>query len=44
MQKLSEDDFDRRIEFCEEIMQKVNKEPTFLSKIFSGEATFELSR
>jgi len=24
-------------------MRKVNKEPTFSSKIFSGEATFELS-
>jgi len=32
VQELSEDDSDR-IEFCEDIMQKVNEEPAFLSKI-----------
>jgi len=44
VQELSENDFNRRIEFCEQIMQKINEEPAFLSKIvFSDEATFELS-
>lgn len=44
LQELSEDDYDRRIEFCETIMQKVDAVPDFTSKIvFSDEATFMLN-
>lgn len=44
VQELCEDDFDRRIEFCETIMEQNNRDPMFLSKVlFSDEATFLLN-
>lgn len=43
VQELSEDDFDRRVEFCETMMDRYVQEPNFLAKIvFSDEATFTL--
>ncbi|XP_025267674.1 uncharacterized protein LOC112639065 [Camponotus floridanus] len=44
VQELSEDDFDRRVEFCEDVMQRIDMDPEFATKIvFSDEATFELN-
>jgi len=43
IQKLSEN-FDRRVQFCDYIMEIINDEPLFLDNIvFSDEATFELT-
>lgn len=42
-QELAEDDFDRRTEFCEIMMDMINDDPLLLNNIvFSDEATFEL--
>lgn len=44
VQELIEDDLDRRLEFCEIMMDRCNANPQFLSKmVFSDEATFCLS-
>lgn len=44
VQELSEDDFDRRVEFCDVMMQMISDDPLLLNNIvFSDEATFELS-
>lgn len=44
VQELSEDDFDRRVEFCEIMMQMINDDPLLLNNIiFSDEATFQLN-
>jgi len=44
VQELSEDDFDRRIEFCEQMTELIIREPEILDNlIFSDEATFFLS-
>jgi len=45
VQELSEDDFDRRMQFCDLIMEMINDELLFLDNIvFSfDEATFELT-
>ena len=44
LQKLNEDDPDRRIEFCEEMMNRANADENFISSIcFSDEATFFLN-
>src|SRR5215467_5317971 len=44
VQELSEDDFDRRIEFCEEMMRRYDENHQFFNWIcFSDEATFELN-
>lgn len=44
LQELSEDDFDRRIEFCEVIMDKLNENVNFVTHIlFSDESTFCLN-
>lgn len=44
VQELMEDDFDRRVEFCEFMMEKNNRDPLFLKNVlFSDEATFLLS-
>lgn len=43
-QELSEDDFDRRIEFCDLMMEMIAEDPLLLNNIvFSDEATFELT-
>lgn len=43
-QELSEDDFDKRIEFCETMMAMIDDDPHLLNNIvFSDEATFELT-
>lgn len=43
LQELSEDDFDRRIEFSEIMMGKIDDDPLLINNIvFSDEATFEL--
>ncbi|KAJ4434512.1 hypothetical protein ANN_23074 [Periplaneta americana] len=43
-QQLSEDDPDRRMQFCELMMERINNNPTFLRQIiFSDEATFCLT-
>lgn len=44
-QELNEDDFDRRLEFSELMMERINQNPNFLSSllVFSDEATFQLS-
>jgi len=43
-QELSEDDFDRFVQFCDLIMEMLNNDPLFLDDIvFSDEATFELT-
>lgn len=40
-QRLSEDDYDRRIEFCEEMTQKIQNDPSLVRNIcFSDESTF----
>lgn len=36
-----EDDFDRRIQFCEELMHQCDDD--FLNFIFSDEATFQIN-
>lgn len=44
IQELSEDDFDRRTEFCETMMNMIDDDPLLLGNIvFSDEATFELT-
>ncbi|EFN89567.1 hypothetical protein EAI_05934, partial [Harpegnathos saltator] len=44
VQELSEDDFDRRIEFCDLMMEMIVDDPLLLNNIvFSDEATFELT-
>ncbi|XP_025264625.1 uncharacterized protein LOC112637997 [Camponotus floridanus] len=44
VQELSEDDFDRRVEFCEDVMQRIDMDPEFATKIvFSDEETFKLN-
>jgi len=44
VQELSEDDFDRRIEFCDVMMEMIVDDPVLLNNIvFSEEATFELT-
>lgn len=44
VQELNEDDFDRRSEFCEIMMDKCNADPYFAYNIlFSDEATFMLN-
>lgn len=44
VQELSEDDFDRRLEYCETVMRKVDEDPDFIQNIvFSDEATFMLN-
>lgn len=44
VQELLEDDFDRRIQFCDIMMEKNNTDPMFLRKVlFSDEATFLLN-
>lgn len=44
LQELSEDDYDRRVEFCEFMMERINNNPNFLNNIvFSDEATFCLN-
>jgi len=44
IQELSEDDFDRRVQFCDLIMEMINNDPLFLDNIvFSDEVTFELT-
>lgn len=41
VQELSEDDYDRRVEFCDVMMSKLDAEPELLNRIlFSDEATF----
>lgn len=41
--ELNEDDFDRRVEFCEDMMSRIDDDHNFPSRIvFSDEATFEL--
>lgn len=43
-QQLSEDDYDRRIQFCEEITRKITDNPNLLKNIcFSDESTFFLN-
>ncbi|XP_018375240.1 PREDICTED: uncharacterized protein LOC108769006 [Trachymyrmex cornetzi] len=42
--ELNEDDFDRRVEFCEYMMSRIDDDHNFLSRIvFSDEATFQLN-
>ncbi|EFN81748.1 hypothetical protein EAI_02686, partial [Harpegnathos saltator] len=44
VQALSEDDFDRRIEFCDLMMEMIVDDPLlFNNVVFSDEATFELT-
>lgn len=44
LQELQEDDWDRRMEFCEIMMKKCDEDPNFLNSIvFSDEATFTLN-
>lgn len=44
VQELSEDDFDRRLEFSEIMMTRIDANPNFLYEIiFSDEATFALN-
>lgn len=41
--KLNEDDFDRRTEFCEDIMARIDEDPHLpFDIVFSDEATFQL--
>lgn len=43
VQELSDDDFNRRVEFCEIMMTMIDEDPPLLFNIvFSDEATFEL--
>jgi hypothetical protein len=42
--KLNEDDFDRRVEFCETLLERVAEEPDVIDRIiWSDEAIFSLS-
>jgi len=42
--ELNEDDFDRRVEFCEDMMARIDNNPNFhFNIVFSDEATFELN-
>lgn len=44
VQELSEDDYDRRVEFCEQLLEICNNDPNFASNIvFSDEASFCLN-
>jgi len=44
IQELFEDDFDKKIEFCEEMMRRYDGNHQFFNWIcFSDEATFELN-
>lgn len=44
VQELNEDDPDRRVEFCEFMMTRIDEDPNFLYNIvFSDEATFQLN-
>ncbi|RZC32365.1 hypothetical protein BDFB_007820, partial [Asbolus verrucosus] len=44
LQELSEDDFDRRIEFCETMMHRINQDGNFINRVlFSDESTFCLN-
>lgn len=44
LQELSEDDFDRRVEFCDIMMNKIDERHTLLDNIlFSDESTFMLN-
>lgn len=44
LQELSEDDFDRRTEFCEIMTERIDQNPNFLNSIvFSDESTFCLN-
>lgn len=44
VQELLEDDFDRRVEFCEIMMDGCNRDKSFIKNIlFSDEATFMLN-
>lgn len=44
VQELNEDDPDRRIEFCETMMEMITENPQFLGNVvFSDEATFQLN-
>lgn len=43
VQELNDDDFDRRLQFCETIMDRMNHDPNFVNNIvFTDEATFYL--
>ncbi|XP_067215010.1 uncharacterized protein [Linepithema humile] len=43
-QKLNEDDFDRRVQFCEIMMDRIHQDPNFLHLIaFTDESTFQLN-
>jgi len=45
VQEFSEDDFDRRVQFCDLIMEMINDDPLFIDNIvLSNEATFELTK
>jgi len=45
VQELSKNDFDRRVEFCNLMMEMIVDDPLLLNNIvFSDEATFELTR
>lgn len=44
VQELSEDDFDRRLEFSEIMMERIDTDPNFIFNIaYSDEATFQLN-
>jgi len=44
LQELNEDDFDRCLEFCELMMEKIDAEPDFVYNIvFSDEAMFQFN-
>jgi len=44
VQEPNDDDFDRRIEFCELMMERIDEDPNFLSNIvFSDEGTFQIN-
>jgi len=41
--ELNEDDFDRRVEFCENMMARIDNNPNFhFNIVFSDESTFQL--
>lgn len=43
-QELNEDDFDRRVQFCEIMMDRIDQDPNFLHLItFTDESTFKLN-
>lgn len=44
LQELSEDDADRRMQFCQEMMDRIEEQPDLIDKIlFSDEATFHMN-